>query len=461
MGEVEEFVARWGLDQTSLQLLVGLSPDVRARVLKDFRPTEDTQNVNGRLRGFVKSVSSTDEAARQVGAAAAVDSVTAFAQSWGLQEDSAALLRGLQPDILTRVMREFRPNGETLNMDGRLRAFVRSVSSSVLQVDPVLQFAQKWGLDEESVQFLQALPADVLQRVLVGFTPKADTTNVGGRLRAFARSVAAAVWSTAGAPATPRRGGLGAALNTEAPGVVGMGMPISPAGPQDAYAAFAAMWGLDEDSLLLLRRLPEAVASRVVDEFVPLGGLESVNQQFQAFAMTALTTASPAAAPTAAPSSVPEFLQHWGLGPEAAAFLEALPPEHLHIVLRDFRPAGDTKNVLGRLMGFARNIGKPTAGHLTSPLNSLNLAPAAAPPQRVDEFGAFAAAWGLDPETVRFLQGLPADVLLRVTREFTPNQDTRNVGARLRAFARSIAQSAAPAPLPLQDPVQQFVEFGL
>mmetsp|Transcript_9689 Transcript_9689/g.27312 ORF Transcript_9689/g.27312 Transcript_9689/m.27312 type:complete len:603 (-) Transcript_9689:92-1900(-) len=465
MDEVEEFVARWGLDASSSQLLVGLTPEARARVLKDFRPTEDTQNVNGRLRGFVKSVTSTDDAARQMGFT--TDGIMEFALKWGLQEDSIALLLGLTPDILSRVMHEFRPNGETMNMDGRLRAFVRSVSATIVQADGVLQFAQKWGLDEDTHRFLRTLPADVLQRVLVGFTPKADTTNVSGRLRAFVKSVMTAARST---PSHV----LGPALNTEMPDMSGM---EAPGGLHQTLLSFAAATGLNGDSLLLLQQLPEAVAQQVMAEFASSGDVEAANQHFQAFAMSMLAAPSPSMGAilppsqptTGPPEDVQEFLQRWGLGVEAAVFLESLPAETLQIVLKDFRPAGDTKNMLGRLMGFARNIGRTmilpantapmVAPAMVAPAMAAPAMAAPAAPQVPGELETFVAAWGLDEETVRFLQGLPAEALPRVIREFTPNQDTRNVGGRLRAFARSIVQAAAPAP---QDPVQQFVEqWGL
>jgi len=374
----------------------------------------------------------------------AVDEVSSFVQRWGLQEDSIPLLRGLQPEILSRVMREFRPNEETMNVEGRFRAFVRSVSASVLQVDPIIQFAQKWSLDEDSVQFLRKLPLDVLQRVLTGFTPHADTTNMGGRLRAFAKSVMLA------AQGLPFKD---------------IDMPRIGIEAREALVAFAVTWDLDEDSLLLLQQLPLNVLESVLATFSPLGDAETVNHQLQAFAVTKLAELSSVIAPASipqqllevAPRTVPEFLRRWGLGADAEAFLEGLPAETLRVVLTDFRPAEDTKNVLGRLMGFARNIGKATPSHPKGP--------AAIPAQGGNlgqvpsDLETFATTWGLDEDTIRFLQSLPADVLPRVIQGFTPNQDTKNITGRLRAFVRSMLQ---PAAAPVVDPTQQFVEtWGL
>lgn len=412
----------------------------------------------------------------------AVDEVSSFVQRWGLQEDSIPLLRGLQPEILSRVMREFRPNEETMNVEGRFRAFVRSVSASVLQVDPIIQFAQKWSLDEDSVQFLRKLPLDVLQRVLTGFTPHADTTNMGGRLRAFAKSVMLA------AQGLPFKD---------------IDMPRIGIEAREALVAFAVTWDLDEDSLLLLQQLPLNVLESVLATFSPLGDAETVNHQLQAFAVTKLAELSSVIAPASipqqllevpasnalacacgvarhtynlvgepctrwpakdqaplvqvAPRTVPEFLRRWGLGADAEAFLEGLPAETLRVVLTDFRPAEDTKNVLGRLMGFARNIGKATPSHPKGP--------AAIPAQGGNlgqvpsDLETFATTWGLDEDTIRFLQSLPADVLHRVIQGFTPNQDTKNITGRLRAFVRSMLQ---PAAAPTVDPTQQFVEtWGL
>lgn len=474
---VEDFVLRWGLDHTASQLLSSLMPDVQERVLKDFRPVEGTRDVNGRLRAFIKSVSSSAEDHSRHGHFAPQGGVVTFAQRWGLQEDCVQFLHSLPPEVLGRVMREFRPNGETMNVSGRLRAFARSVSASMLQADAVSQFAQKWGLEEDSVQFLRTLPSDVLQRVLTGFTPKADTNNIGGRLRAFTKSVMTTV-------RTPSQTSLAAAVSGVSADCT-TSLPVAEASYEELYQTFvhfATSWGLDGDAWLLLQQLPEPLARQVMAEFVP-SGLESIAEQFHALVMSALTSptvASPVApaavqtplilppqAPTGPPESIPEFLERWGLSVDAAAFLEGLPAETLQIVLKDFTPAGDTKSVLGRLMGFARNIGKGGSGHIASAsqvpaaspvMGQVSQAqPTAALPVEGLEF--FIATWCLDDETVKFLQALPSEVLPRIMREFTPNQDTRNVGGRLRAFARSILQASTAT---THDPVQQFVEqWGL
>jgi len=455
--EVAHFAAQWGLDEGMRDLVSELSPDIRARVLSGFRPNGDTRNVNARLRAFIKSVNTAAGGCGNTsfGDHQAVDDpVFTFCRHWGLPEESAEMLQELTPELQARVLLEFRPNGDTLNPAGRLRAFVRSVVATAShEVDPALQFCQHWGLAEDSLQMLRGLQPDTLQRVLTGFTPNAHTNNVGGRLRAFVRSVLTSSQEAHGA----------------APVVVPPPAHVSP-----DIDEFLQRWGLGADSASLLEALPVEILPVVLASFTPNGDTRNMAGRLAAFARSVMSRRGGAAfgvmlppeptsngllaqpeqtarPPEAFPELLPDdalqepeedlvgFTLRWGLGEESFTFLRDLPQDVRSCVIEGFSPNEDTKNPEARLRAFARRIMDRTA--VTAP-----------PPLVQDPVLHFAQTWGLDSSTIQFLQTLQPEVLAKVLTDFTPDGTTMNLAARLRGFARGVAQRAASNDVPVTAP---------
>lgn len=156
-----DFLARWGLsgNQTALDVLGRLQPAVRARVMAEFAPGHDTNNVLGKLCGFATSVARAAvkefagglpplrtppacvappqlhdvfraapliQPLRGEGLAMAPDD---FADRWNLDEGSRALLRGLEPDVQATVLAEFQPRDDVRDPSGKFCAFARSVAA--------------------------------------------------------------------------------------------------------------------------------------------------------------------------------------------------------------------------------------------------------------------------------------------------------------------------------------------
>jgi len=465
--EVADFVSQWGLDDAMGDVVRDLPPDIRTRVLTGFRPNGETRNVNARLRAFIKSVSTATvsgscENSNVEDSHSADDPVSAFCQHWSLPEESATMLQQLTPELQARVLQDFRPNGDTLNPAGRLRAFVRSVVATASQdVDPALQFCQHWGLAEDSLQMLHGLQPDVLQRVLTGFTPNADTENVGGRLRAFVRSVLS---SSQEVPS---------AASVVVPPVAPNARQLHPKA-QTSYLGpdieeFLHRWGLGADSASMLEALPADILPVVLAEFTPKGDTRNTAGRLAAFARSVISKRGGDSAFGVAPSPEPTllgglltepvkaelfsefedpedvmqepeddlvgFTLRWGLGEESLTFLRDLPRDVRSRVLEGFSPNEDTKNPEARLRAFAKRIMDSTF--------------VAASPVVQDPVLHFAQTWGLDSSTVQFLRTLQPEVLSKVLTEFTPDGTTVNLAARLRGFARGVAQRATGSGVPV------------
>jgi len=218
-----------------------------------------------------------------------------------------------------------------------------------------------------------------------------------------------------------------------------------------------------------------------------------------------VTTPAVAYAGRAAQQSSPsrEFAQLWGLGPDAEAFLDALPGGVSSVVFNSFTANGTKDgNVWGRLFGFVRSVWVQRAGLDGSALSYLRSLPeemqihvmtqcdptylatsvagtalmtmqqivegastagAEAAPnahadsgsnsyqdyqepqeQGYDTVQAFVTRCGLGKEAVDLLEGLDAEVQAAVISDFDAGgTKDGNVFARLQGFARAVENTRA------------------
>jgi len=269
-------------------------------------------------------------------------------------------------------------------------------------------FVAKFALDDQVVTDLQELDEAVLETVIAEFDPRGDTRDVKGKLYAFAKSVA------------NRRT---AQAQVEQASV--------------ALEDFASTWGLDSTEVNWLHGLPPQVSRVLVEEFDPkedtkdvIGKLRGFARSIQARRSTSMVGRPLSAAPAARAAShghsamrhrVSEFAAHWRIEENARQLLLSLPPDTQETVMSEFDPKGDTKNVSGKLIAFARSVANVRQGS-----------------QGREVVGSFAMYWGLDAGTTTFLQGLPEDAQAVVIREFDPRGGTRDINGKLRMFAKGI-----------------------
>lgn len=145
-------------------------------------------------------------------------------------------------------------------------------------------------------------------------------------------------------------------------------------------ATFAMRWGLDTESIKLMMILPEHSRQRVITEFNPHHDTRNVNGKLKTFVNSMMPKAADA---TVQPGSLgmkwmtgaqPEslkrprvvvgdltdpvaaFIAQWQLTPDAAQLMYTLPPECQQIVIQEFAPRGDTRDVSAKLKVFAQQI---------------------------------------------------------------------------------------------------------
>lgn len=336
---VESFADSWQLDDRSREYLKSLSPVAQQTVIADFSPREGTQNISGKLLAFAKTVADQHQGED-------ADGLQDFIEKWSLDHDVVGWLRGLPRSVIEVILNEFDPKEDTRDIVGKLKGFARSVQGRCAAKEhapggsrrQLEEFCNSWGA-QASLGFLRRLPADVQMRVIKEFAPRGDTVNINGKLQSFAMSVNGA---------------------------------SSRSSSDQLLAEFENHWSLNQASHQLLVSLPEDALKTVISEFEPRSDTKDVDGKLRQFAHGilqrgggSLRQPAPAAGVrrqsprgnaynTAA--SVANFLRHWDLQQDAAELLESLPQAALDIVLQEFEPRADTRNLMGKLHSFASTV---------------------------------------------------------------------------------------------------------
>lgn len=273
---ITDFVLRWNLDSSCVQILESLADDIRARVMSEFEPRDNTRNPSGKFIAFVKTVNSgqarppprthllTEPQAAMASAVELGEGEAQFLAKWGLQGNQTAVevLSRLQPAVRERVMVEFMPGQDTNNVLGKLCGFATSVARAAAREvanglpplkapgssapppllagghghghgghglghgvaraphgggggapQPLDQFAARWRLDEGALAMLRGLDPDIQAAVMNDYQPHGHVRDPSGQFCAFARSVAARLRTGGGAGAGQKRpfggGGVG------------------------------------------------------------------------------------------------------------------------------------------------------------------------------------------------------------------------------------------------------------
>lgn len=232
-------------------------------------------------------------------------------------------------------------------------------------------------------------------------------------------------------------------------------------------AAFIKKWELDAAAATRLRELAPDNQAKAFVEFAPNTGTQNVSGKFVAWSnkfssiskqgvpkqrpVGALPTglaASRSAASAAeedgekpgrtqveieslaGDEAVAAFIERWNLDDTASAMLTELTANVRLSVLEGFKPGSNTVNVMKRFKAY---IGVMQRG-LDVPEVSKPAVPQLVSEEALDEFiGRFS----LDEEAVALLKELPLDARAGVVSTFKPGGNTRNMSARLKAFAQS------------------------
>eukprot|EP00931_Biecheleriopsis_adriatica_P068347 TRINITY_DN42315_c0_g1_i1.p1 TRINITY_DN42315_c0_g1~~TRINITY_DN42315_c0_g1_i1.p1 ORF type:complete len:550 (+),score=121.19 TRINITY_DN42315_c0_g1_i1:79-1728(+) len=389
---------RLALTEEAASVVRGLPDDVQMKVIADFDATGSKDgNVSARLMGFARHAAkgslseipvsrpvplrSALDAARPARGADSSSRVRDFARRHRLDQGAYDFMQQLPDEVKESVVSSFDPSGtKDGNVWGRLFAYIRTVfakhagwdrsyteqlkrepeeeqmsamlsalgyshrapppaSRSRAAAEPARGdwrgFVRHWRLDEVCEDFLQALPYNIQDRVLAEFDGSATKDgNVWGRLLGFVRST----W--------------GRSL------------------------------GLEQDSLLYIKSMPEDAQMRVIAEFDPSGTKDgNVDGRLMGFAKKAMAMSQARSdrgsgfgepAPRGGnghrragwqdqgpePGSIDEFISRCGLDSSAYDLLEPLSEDARQHIMRHFDPRGTKDgNVMGRLEGYIRFVG--------------------------------------------------------------------------------------------------------
>mmetsp|Transcript_55502 Transcript_55502/g.124813 ORF Transcript_55502/g.124813 Transcript_55502/m.124813 type:complete len:535 (+) Transcript_55502:84-1688(+) len=507
-GGVAEFVATWGLNDSSAELLRSLDDHTRQKVMTEFSPRDGTHNIEGKFNAFVRSLNASAGAGLQDRPSAEdlaeiAPELGEFCATWGLDTAGVAWLHSLPVEVVKVVIAQFEPKEDTQNIIGKLKAFARSVQARQPSMNAALAsapwnngyggnmradtigppgadlvtFAEQWSLDEATVQQLRAYPPDVQATVVKNFHPKGEIHNINGKCLAFARSI-------------------------------GMGSQHQ----QKHYSstpvdAFANWWQLDDSTRAFMWSLSEDVRRTVIEQFDPAPGTRDIAGRLKQFARSLSmqghgsyggghssqfvpwnapiggkgakggpswsAPSAPASGASAASLSAAdqEFLASWGMlnDSRAVGALQQLSPSLKMRALTEFLPGADTRDIGSRFCAFLTSLSRSTQEYGASgpgALGSLALssfgstgAPSAnhialgsgvTPSPAVEEF---ATRWGLEHSCKIRLAELPGEVQELVMTEFNPKGDTIDINGKFVSFMRSVAQRAEVGKRSLGSPV--------
>lgn len=383
---VQNFAQTWGLDDECSQYLKTLSYEALQGVIADFNPPGDTQNINARFMTFVRSREKGSSRNSGMGGLAPLqvprlvmglgrqqatrDAMGLFVAKWGLDTQSEGMLRQLQPAQLLTVLNDFSPPEGTLNVNGRLNAFVKSVLKCQPgggSSDPGEAFAQNWGLDDDAYQALCALPAGMKESVMRDFNPPPGTLNASGKLKAFIRhKTANGEAGDVSAPGPIQMGGHGADGGRN-------GKRAWPTFSTGELGAFVEKWKVDESAEHTLHSLPEDVLADVMRDFNPPPGTWNPSGRLHAFIRARMEKDKGADAFQATESYgavaaggddllVKGFVEKWGLDGKSEQLLQGLSQDMLHTIISSFEPDAATRNRNAKLASWVRFLQQSQGG---------------------------------------------------------------------------------------------------
>jgi hypothetical protein len=276
------------------------------KVINEFDPKAGTRDINGKLRMFAKGV---------------------------LSSKPVAMSRSRPEDPTMRTALSNRPffSSNTENLD-----------------EAIHNFAHQFGLDRSTVEWVESLPDDVRDVIFKEFDPRGNTRNIGGKLKAFATTVIERL----------ERGE----------------QKKAPALSEDEQ--FLRHWGMETSHIAreTLSRLDDHAAGKVMREFLPGQDTRDIVGKFCGFANSVANAPagegrSPQGGFPSRHSSRPppaqhadDFAEQWMLSESSRALLHGLTADVQAVVIAEFDPRGDTRNIDGKFNGFVRSVSASRSG---------------------------------------------------------------------------------------------------
>mmetsp|Transcript_107323 Transcript_107323/g.256304 ORF Transcript_107323/g.256304 Transcript_107323/m.256304 type:complete len:581 (-) Transcript_107323:144-1886(-) len=209
---IRDFVNRWGLDHNCEGILRNLPQHVRHEVLTSFLASPETRNVSAKFMSWLSSRMRNFEEI-QSALVTTPEERLAFYNKWRLDQKCRQLVEEQAPYVQRELISNFNPPAGTKNVAGRMTAFLNMIlnktrfrstapqsnspskreSTRGTPADKELakrvdEFVAHWGLDSGARSALVALPQDVQQAAMDGFSPSTQTECPSRRFIAYLRS---------------------------------------------------------------------------------------------------------------------------------------------------------------------------------------------------------------------------------------------------------------------------------
>jgi len=125
IGGVEDFIAKWNLDNNSQSLLLSLDAVQQQKLLQEFRPRDASRDVNAIFCKFASGIAQNRERG------GAVNNVKAYLAQWNLSADAQNLFFQLQPAVQNKIMLEFAPRDTQRDVSNIFMKFAQGVGKAM------------------------------------------------------------------------------------------------------------------------------------------------------------------------------------------------------------------------------------------------------------------------------------------------------------------------------------------
>lgn len=256
--KLKDFIVRWGLDHNCERILRNLPQHVRQEVLANFLASPETRNVSAKFMSWLSSRMRNFEEIQSALVTTAEERL-AFYNKWRLDQKCRQLVEEQAPSVQRELISNFNPPPGTKNVAGRMTAFLNMILNKTrtrsttpwqpgspskrenrppggngLPADKELakridDFVAQWSLDHGAKSALLALPQDMQQIAMDGFSPSSQTECPSRRFIAYLRSARSNMTNRG----KGKSGGKGRIKVIEKPAPVGlMAMPEASALPR-------------------------------------------------------------------------------------------------------------------------------------------------------------------------------------------------------------------------------------
>lgn len=195
--DMDQFVARWSLDDETRRYLEGLPADLKCEVLYGFHPKDGKQDPGVQIRRFTQSIADKQgivlPPSLRLGAGTATPSSVPLANA-----------------------QSGTPQSSTTASSFSQRSPTALESKQTLQ-EELLVFIQSWQLSPVTAQAVKSLPANLQRQVLSGFSPKKGTRNVEALLHGYIKSISVTGGPEVKEPRASKEAAKGKAARKEAP----------------------------------------------------------------------------------------------------------------------------------------------------------------------------------------------------------------------------------------------------